>query len=241
MIWNKKLHFNYLDKFAICIFSNGVCHAFSCIISPLSTKMTTKIKCAHDCHDLCVKRWIKYLGDRQIDDSLYKLSLCVKQTTVVYTVVFALRACTTAVFLLSLCCKFYRKPPVRVKRRSRRRLTKGRRGLVLPGRIGGTQHRCTRGSCSWGRKSISCALRRQDLAWPHATFNPQSTCEAWCHRARESPPCPASSLLHCPVRSLRPPFNLAVCCCSSAGRWLLSTLLVPRKLAVTARPLAAHD
>jgi hypothetical protein len=39
----------------------------------LSIKMTIKIKCAHDHHDLCVKGWIKCFADSQIDDSLYKL------------------------------------------------------------------------------------------------------------------------------------------------------------------------
>jgi hypothetical protein len=62
----KKLHFNPLDKFAICIFSNDVCHAFLHIISQLSTKMTTKINFSHDHHDLCVKGLIKCLTNRRL-------------------------------------------------------------------------------------------------------------------------------------------------------------------------------
>jgi hypothetical protein len=32
--------------------------------------MATKIKCAHDHHDLCVKESIKCLADRQTDEPL---------------------------------------------------------------------------------------------------------------------------------------------------------------------------
>jgi hypothetical protein len=42
----------------------------TCIISQWSIKMATKIKCAHDHHDLCVKESIKCLADRQTDEPL---------------------------------------------------------------------------------------------------------------------------------------------------------------------------
>jgi Na+/pantothenate symporter len=61
-------------------FKTILCELIQCHVLYLNgaSKMATKIKCAHDHHDLCVKGSIKCLADRQTDEPLYKLSVSVK-------------------------------------------------------------------------------------------------------------------------------------------------------------------
>jgi hypothetical protein len=77
-----------------------------------------------------------------------------------------IRARTTLDYEPSTSRRFYRKPPAPTERRPRRRLAKGRRGLVLPGLIGEARHRCTpsrqRGSIPCGNMAPkSIHLRRK--------------------------------------------------------------------------------
>jgi hypothetical protein len=114
-----------------------------------------------------------------------------------------LRARTTGVFSPSACWNFCRKNPGRAERRGRRRFTKGRRGLTLPGLTarlssvvrphdGAARSRAAglQGRGIWGGKPgigvhrSHCAIRRSSA--PH---RPPVTCFASPSGRRAAAPC----------------------------------------------------